>query len=74
MISFSIDISLTISPYIFELSIWPRHWVISKSVLADGAIRALQIGPLCFAVTNSAKLKAHSEKAVPVTLDELYDI
>lgn len=75
MINCSIDCSLTIKHYVFEISFWLRDWKILAQSHSCSAIKVLQIGPLCFCVTDLKKLKdAYDSKPQPISLDDLVDM
>ena len=71
----SIDCSLTLGRYVFEASFWLRDWKILAQSHSCSAIKVLQIGPLCFCVTDLKKLKdAYDSKPQPISLDDLVDM
>ena len=53
----NIDISLTLGRYVLEASFWMTDWAILAETHSCSAIKVLQIGPLCFCVTDMKKLK-----------------
>jgi len=53
----NIDISLTLGRYVLEASFWMTDWAILAETHSSSAIKVLQIGPLCFCVTDMKKLK-----------------
>jgi hypothetical protein len=57
MLNCSIDCSLRVGRYVFEASFWLRDWQLAAETHSSGAIRVLQIGPICMSVTNMKKLK-----------------
>ena len=71
----SIDCSLTFGNYVFEASFWLKDWRLAVETHSNSAIKVLQIGPLCFCVTNMKKLKEAylSGEADTVSLDDLVD-
>ena len=75
MINCSIDISLTIGRYVLETSFWLKDWRLAAESHSCSAIKVLQIGPLCFCITDLKKLKdAYDSKPQPVSLDDLVDV
>jgi len=74
-VNFSIECRLTIGHYDFEASFWLKDWRLAVETHSNSAIKVLQIGPLCFCVTNMKKLKEAylSGEADVVSLDDLID-
>jgi hypothetical protein len=73
MINCSIDCSLTIKHYVFEISFWLRDWQFSAN--AYTAVYILHLGPFCLAITNLKKLRAiYESKPERISLDELLDL
>lgn len=72
----SIDISLTLGHYVLEASFWLKDWRLAAETHSSSAIKVLQIGPLCFCITNMKKLKELylSGEADVVSLDDLADM
>ena len=57
MINCSIECSLTIGHYDFEASFWLKDWRLAAETHSSSAIKVLQIGPLCFCITDVKRLK-----------------
>jgi hypothetical protein len=75
MINCSIDCSLTIRHYVFEVSFWLKDWRLAAETHSGNAFRVLQIGPLAFSVMNLKRLKElYGSKPQPVSLDDLADL
>ena len=53
----NIDISLTLGRYVLEASFWMTDWAILAETHSSSAIKVLQIGPLCFCITDVKRLK-----------------
>jgi hypothetical protein len=74
-VNLSIDTTLTLGHYVFEVGFWLKDWQFSKAVRVNGAIRVLHVGPLCFCVTDMKKLmdgcKSEPQR---ISLDELLDL
>ena len=72
----SIDCSLTIGHYVFEASFWLKDWRLSAETHSSSAIKVLQIGPLCFCITDMKRLKELylSGEAELVTSEDLIDM
>ncbi len=73
MINCSIDCSLTIKHYIFEVSFWLKDWQFSAKDYS--AVYILHLGPFCLAITNLKKLRAiYESEPQRISLDELLDL
>ena len=71
----SIDCSLTLGRYVFELSFWLKDWQLAAEVYNSSAVRILHLGPFCLAITNLKKLKElYESKPERISLDELLDL
>ena len=72
----SIDCSLTIGHYVFEASFWLKDWRLSAETHSSSAIKVLQIGLLCFWITDMKRLKELylSGEAELVTSEDLIDM
>jgi hypothetical protein len=57
MINAHIDCNLTLGRYVFEASFWLRDWRLAAETHSNGAIKVLQIGPICMSLTNMKKLR-----------------
>lgn len=57
MVNCSIDISLRIGRYVLEASFWLLEWRLAAETHSSSAIKVLQIGPLCFCITDMKRLK-----------------
>jgi hypothetical protein len=72
----SIDCSLTLERYVLEASFWLKDWRLAAETHSCSAFKVLQIGPLCFCVTDMKKLKEAyvSGEAEIVTPEDLVDL
>ncbi len=75
-VNLSIDTSLTIGHYVFEASFWLKDWQLTVETYTSSAIKVLQIGPLCFCITDMKRLKELylSGEAEIVTPEDLADL
>jgi hypothetical protein len=76
MINAHIDCNLTLGRYVFEASFWLKDWRLSAETHSSSAIKVLQIGPLCFCITDMKRLKELylSGEAEIVTPEDLADL
>lgn len=61
MINFSLDTSLRLGRFVFELSFWLRDWGLEKNQLLGGSIHTLHVGPFFFAFTDLKRIKQFHE-------------